>query len=126
MSNKTGKRTFTCIICPNGCTIETNTDGTGITVTGNKCEKGEKYVKQELIDPRRTIATTVLIDHASLPLCSVRLTSAVPKKAIMDVMREIRKIHLTAPVHIGQVVIHNICGYESDVIVTKEMPAVIE
>lgn len=124
MNENKGKRTFTCIICPNGCTIDTTINGEEITVAGNKCEKGEKYVKQELIDPRRTIATTVTIDHAELPLCSVRITNAIPKKAIMDVMKEIRKIHLTAPVHIGQIVLHNVCGYESDVIVTKEMPAV--
>ena len=80
-----------------------------------------EYVRQELIDPRRTISTSVRIKGAVLPLCSVRLTNAIPKKEIFRVMEEINKITLAAPVEIGQVVIKNVCGLESDVIVTKNM-----
>ncbi|MCF2667735.1 DUF1667 domain-containing protein [Faecalicatena contorta] len=75
-------------------------------------------------DPRRTIATTVSISGAELPLCSVRLTKAIPKKEIFNVMKEIQKVRLTAPVRINQVVISNVCGLDSDVIVTKNMDAV--
>lgn len=45
----------------------------------------------------------------------------IPKKEIFRVMQEIRRIRLTAPVKIGQVVIEDVCGLGSDVIVTKEM-----
>ena len=115
-------RTFVCIVCPNGCTIETQYEGDKIlSVTGNKCKKGIEYVRQELIDPRRTISSSVRIEGAELPLCSVRLTNVIPKKDIFRVMEEINKIKLTAPVSIGQVVIKNVCGLDSDVIVTKKM-----
>lgn len=115
-------RTFICIVCPNGCTIETQYKGNEILgISGNKCRKGAEYVSQELIDPQRTIATTVPVHGACLPLCSVRLTKAIPKKDIFRVMDEIRKIKLEAPVRIGQVVIKNVCGLDSDVIVTKNM-----
>ncbi len=124
MKDNIQTRSFTCIICPNGCNIESKICGQEISTTGNICKKGEEYVRQELIDPRRTIATTVRIDGAELPLCSVRLTKAVPKKAIFEIMKEINKVHLTAPAHIGDILIHNICGYDSDVIVTKEMEAI--
>ena len=117
------KRTFTCIICPNGCTVETEFDGTRIlSVSGNRCKRGLEYVTQELTDPRRTIASSVTVENGTLPLCSVRLTAPVPKKEIFHVMEEIRKIHLTAPTHAGDVLIHNVCGYESDVIATKSIP----
>lgn len=39
-------------------------------------------------------------------------------------MKEIQKVRLTAPVRINQVVISNVCGLDSDVIVTKNMDAV--
>ncbi len=118
------KRTFTCIVCPNGCTIETVcADGAVKSVTGQKCKRGEEYVTQELIDPRRTIATTVKVHGAPWPLCSVRLNRAIPKKDIFRVMDAINKVELQAPVHIGQVVIANVCGLDSDVIATKELPA---
>lgn len=114
------KRTFTCIVCPNGCEIEAEYEGTDVrNVTGNLCPKGRDYVTQELVDPRRTIATSVRVRGGELPLTSVRLTGAIPKARIFDAMREINRCALDAPVHIGDVVIHNILGYDSDVIVTK-------
>ncbi|MEN6595425.1 MAG: DUF1667 domain-containing protein [Clostridiaceae bacterium] len=118
------ERAFTCIVCPNGCVIETQIeDGKLLSITGNKCKRGEEYVQQELADPRRTIATTVPIENTSLPLCSVRLNRPIPKREIFRVMREIDGVRLVAPVQIGQIVLKNVCGLDSDVIVTKDMEA---
>ena len=116
------KRTFTCIVCPNGCEIDTEYEGTQVfSVTGNLCPKGKTYVTQELADPRRTIATSVRITGGVLPLASVRLTNAIPKDRIFDVMAEINRQVLAAPVKIGDVVIHDVLGLGSDVIVTKNI-----
>lgn len=116
------KRTFTCIVCPNGCEMEAEYEGTSVlSVTGNLCPKGKAYVTQELVDPRRTIASSVRVTGGILPLTSVRITNAIPKDRIFDVMAEINKQTLTAPVHIGDVVIHNVLGLGSDVIVTKHI-----
>jgi len=116
------KRTFTCIVCPNGCEVETEYEGSEIlSVSGNLCPKGKIYVTQELTDPRRTIATSIRVEGGELPLTSVRLTSAIPKAMIFDAMREIRKISLPAPVHIGDVVISGLLGQDCDVIVTKNV-----
>ena len=116
------KRTFTCIVCPNGCEIDTEYEGTAVlSVSGNLCPKGKTYVTQELTDPRRTIATSVRVEGGSMPLASVRLTGAVPKAKIFDAMREIEKHTLHAPVHIGDVVISRLFGLDCDVIVTKNV-----
>ena len=116
------KRTFTCIVCPNGCEIDAEYEGSRvISVTGNLCPKGKTYVTQELVDPRRTIATSMRVDGGELPLASVRLTSPIPKNRIFDVMAEINRHSLTAPVAIGDVALPNILGLGSDVIVTKNV-----
>ena len=116
------KRTFTCIVCPNGCEMEAEYEGTQVhSVTGYLCPKGKAYVNQELLDPRRTIATSVCIEGGILPLVSVRTTSAIPKDRIFDVMAEINKITLAAPAYIGDKVIENVLGLGSDVIVTKNI-----
>ena len=116
------KRTFTCIVCPNGCEIEAEyEDSEVLSVTGNLCPKGEAYVTQELADPRRTIASSVRVRGGTLPLVSVRLTQAIPKNRIMDAMAEINRQELTAPVHIGDVVIPDLLELHSDVIVTKNV-----
>ena len=116
------KRTFTCIVCPNGCEIEAEYEGAKVrSVTGNLCPKGKDYVTQELVDPRRTIATSVRVRGGTMPLASVRLTRAIPKNRIFDVMDEINRQTLAAPVKIGDTVIKNILGLDSDVIVTKNI-----
>ncbi|MBQ8617497.1 MAG: DUF1667 domain-containing protein [Clostridia bacterium] len=116
------KRSFTCIVCPNGCEMEAEYEGAHVlSVTGHLCPKGKSYVTQELIDPQRTIATSVCIEGGILPLVSVRTTSAIPKGRIFDVMAEINKQTLTAPAHIGDIVIENVLGLGSNVIVTKNI-----
>ena len=45
-------RSFTCIICPNGCEITAEYEGdTVYAVQGATCPKGDAYVRQELTDP---------------------------------------------------------------------------
>lgn len=115
-------RKFTCIVCPNGCEIEVRTDEAGErVVTGALCPKGEAYVNQELVNPQRTIATSVLVKGGVLPLASVRLTAPVPKERLFDVMAEIKSLSVEAPVTAGTILIKNVLGFDSDVIVTKHV-----
>lgn len=117
------KRTFTCIVCPNSCEITAEYEGSTIhRITGATCAKGEDYVRQELTDPKRTIATSVPVIGGELPLVSVRLDAPIPKAEIFRVMAEINRHTLTAPTVIGQVLIKNVCGLGSNVIVTKNVP----
>jgi len=113
---------YTCIICPNGCEIEAQIAGTTVlSIEGASCTRGRLYVEQELIDPQRNIATSVFVKNENIPLVSVRLTHTIPKNRIFDVMNEIKKITLTAPIVINQVVIKNVLGLNSDVIATKHV-----
>jgi len=111
---------YTCIVCPNGCEIEASIEGTTIfKIDGATCSKGSEYVKQEIVNPQRNIATSVYVDGGDLPLASVRLSKSIPKECIFDVMNEIKKVKLTAPVKMNQVVIENVLNLGSNVIVTK-------
>ena len=116
-------RTFTCIVCPNGCEITAEYQGAEVlSVAGATCPKGEDYVRQELTDPRRTIATSVPVDGGELPLASVRLNRPIPKKDIFRVMEAVNTVRLQAPVSIGQDHLADVCGLGADVIVTKNVP----
>ncbi|OON84805.1 molybdopterin oxidoreductase [Oribacterium sp. C9] len=120
------KRTFTCIVCPNGCEITADYEEREgavevIAVNGNLCPKGKEYVAQELTDPRRTIASSVRVESGEFPLVSVRLTSPIPKNRIFDAMEEIKKCSVKAPVVSGTVLIHDILGLGSDVVITKDV-----
>lgn len=117
-------REYTCIICPNGCGIEAEIEGKEIrSLTGALCKRGMEYVRQELTDPRRTIATSVLVDGGELPLASVRLTDPIPKNMIFEAMEEIKKLRVEAPVKAGTILLSDILGTGSHVVVTKNVPA---
>lgn len=122
-------RTFTCIVCPNGCEVTAEyeeKDGCAelSSVSGNLCRRGAEYVAQELTDPRRTIASSVKVNGGEFPLVSVRITRPIPKNRIYDAMEEIKKCEAEAPLKAGEVLIHNLLGLESDVIITKDVEAV--
>ncbi|MDO4267150.1 MAG: DUF1667 domain-containing protein [Eubacteriales bacterium] len=124
-------REFTCIVCPNGCTVRAELEEerqgaaageqTIIKIGGAGCPRGEEYVRQELTDPKRNIATSVLVKGGELPLVSVRLTAPIPKRYIFDAMEQIKKVSLQAPVKSGAVVIENLLGLGVDVIATKNI-----
>ena len=118
------KRSLTCIICPNGCEIEAEyTEGSGeISLAGAACKRGEEYVRQELIAPKRTISSSVSLLRGELPLASVRLDEPVDRALIPDMMREILSVQVEAPVKIGQIVLENVLGTGSNVIITKNIP----
>ena len=120
-------KVYSCIICPKSCEIAIETKGTQLIFTkGAGCKRGMEYVKQELTDPQRTLATLVAVKNGEIPLVSVRLTKAIPKTRIFDAMAEIKTVKLTAPVVLGQIVLKNVLGLDSDVISTKNVPAIAE
>lgn len=115
-------REFICIACPNGCDMEAEIiDKQIISVKGAKCKRGHEYINQEVIDPKRNIATSVKVIGGDIPLVSVRLTSVISKDSIFDTMNEIKKIQIEAPVKIGQVLIPNVLNLGVDVIATKNI-----
>ena len=116
------KKTYVCIICPNGCEIETETNGEKLLAAqGALCAKGEEYVERELFNPQRNIATSVLVENGTLPLVSVRLSQPIPKNKIFAVMREIQAVRLQAPVKMGQIVLEDVLNLKSDVLSTKNV-----
>jgi CxxC motif-containing protein len=115
---------YICIICPNGCELTAKfADGKLLGVQGAACKRGWEYVEQELTNPQRNIASSILLEGGTQPLVSVRLSKPVPKDKIFAVMAVIKKARLQAPVRIGQVAIANVLGLGSDVIVTNHVEA---
>ena len=116
------RKTYTCILCPNGCEIEVRFELSEIlSVSGNKCPKGKEYAEQETKNPLRGLTSSVLVEGGELPLCSVRLTAPIPKGRIFDVMKEIRKCRVAAPVRAGQVLLPDVLGLGSHVIATRDV-----
>jgi len=113
---------ITCIDCPKGCQLSIDTDGRQIiSLSGNLCEKGITYAKQEIENPERILASTVLAPNLSLKLVPVRTSKPIPKDKIFRAMEEIRKVRITQPVGLGQVIIKGLLGLDVDLIATREV-----
>jgi CxxC motif-containing protein len=114
-----------CVSCPKGCTLTVTTDGdTIVKVADASCKRGEDYAHQEITDPRRMIATTVKVKNGIHPLVPVYTAAPVPKPLIFDILAEIRKAELQAPVKTEQVVIENVLDTGINVIASRDMPQI--
>ena len=109
-----------CIVCPKGCHLTVDEDN-GYSVAGATCEKGVEYGKAELLAPVRVLTSTVKLTGGNIRRCPVRTNGAIPKDKLFDVMAELNKTVLMAPVKIGQVVIPNILDAGIDIIVTRNI-----
>lgn len=83
---------LTCIVCPNGCDLHIAYEKSAetievLSVEGALCKRGETYARQELIAPKRSIASSVLVEGGELPLVSVRTKGVIPKNMIFPVMK---------------------------------------
>lgn len=110
-------RELTCIVCPKGCPLKVELEnGAVANVTGHTCPRGKQYAIDECTHPMRTITTTVRATDGSV--IPVKTATTIPKELMFECMKEINKAVLPLPAHIGDVVIANILGTGTDVIVT--------
>ena len=117
----TEERRLTCIRCPMGCQLTvTVIDGEVTDVSGNTCKRGEQYGRAEVTHPVRVVTTTVpVIGSARERMVSVKTVPDIAKDKVFDVMRALEGVVVTAPVSIGDVIVHDVCGTGSDIVATK-------
>lgn len=108
-----------CIMCPKGCRLTVDEDN-DYKVTGYGCAKGVTYGKAEVTNPVRVLTSTVVVDGARYPRCPVKTAEGIPKGKLKEAMKEINKVHLTAPVKIGDIVISDLLGTGVDVLATGD------
>jgi len=109
-----------CTRCPQGCEIHVRLNDTEIeSIEGNLCKLGKDYSKTEIIAPKRVVTSTVKVFNGVYPLVPVWTSEPIPKDKIFDLMNELRKIQLTAPVKINQIILQNIFGLGIDVIASR-------
>lgn len=113
-----------CISCPMGCRLTVDyTDVNNIKVTGNTCPRGVTYAVNEITAPKRMVTGSVKVTGGNIAMVSVKTKDAIPKELIFNCLEALNNVTLTAPVHINDVVVANVCGCGVDVIATKEIPA---
>jgi CxxC motif-containing protein len=112
-----------CIVCPKGCHLQVDEEH-DYAVTGNSCPRGAEYGRAELTHPTRVVTSTVRCTGGAHPRCPVKTDRAVPKELIFQVMEEINGLSVSAPVHVGQVLLEHVCGTQADLIITRDVTVV--
>ena len=116
------EREFVCIICPNGCRIKVEYEGTNIkNIKGDECPEGKDYVKNEITNPLRVFTGSVLVENGDFSLVGVKTPVPIPKKYLKKIGEITRRIKVEAPVEIGQVVAFNLLNESIDLIATRKI-----
>ena len=108
-----------CIVCPRSCRMTITSEGDELVVTGNTCKRGKEFAINEMTDPRRTVCTTVRTP--SVPVLPVRVSGAIPKNKIFDLMREVNRITVSKRIGREEVVVPNILDLGVDLIATSNI-----
>ncbi len=108
------ERQMICIMCPMGCNLTVKEQDGQITVTGNGCNRGVVFAKEEISCPKRIVTTSVKTKNG---VKSVKTTASIPKSLIFDCVKEIEKLRLK-DAKFGQIIIKNVLNTGADVVVT--------
>ena len=111
------KRDLICIICPKGCGLTAQIRGAEIHVSGNGCSRGRDYAVTECTDPRRSVTTTVRVVNRCDTMVSVKTVDPVPRDRMFEVVVQLRRIAVQAPIAVGDIIAPDICG--SRIVATK-------
>jgi len=101
------EREIICLGCPNGCHLTVTIDGTTITVAGAKCDRGEDYAREEILEPKRTVTAVVRTNSARVPYVSVKTDRPFPRPLIPVLLQELYRLQIALPVRAGDVLIAN-------------------
>lgn len=97
----------TCIECPMGCAVETETENGVVTrVFGNGCPRGKAYAESEAVCPVRVLTSTVR--SVSGKMIPVKTSKPVRKSALFALMQTVNAVHPALPVRIGDILVHDI------------------
>jgi CxxC motif-containing protein len=114
------EKNLTCIICPIGCKIAVKYNGKEFEfIKGYKCIKGIEYTKNEIMNPRRILTTSVLVKNGQWPLVSVKSSEPIKKEKIFNILNKIKKTTVNAPVKSGKIILKNVDKTGIDIVSTK-------
>ena len=109
---------LTCIVCPRGCQL--NIDDNNV-VTGNFCPRGKNYAISEITTPTRIVTSTMKVLNSNEVRVPVKTSKPIKKDLMFEIMDKINSKLVYAPIKIGDILIENVDGDNTDIIATKNI-----
>lgn len=111
----------TCISCPLGCSILVEKDEKDFQIIGQACKKGMEYALKEVTNPQRILTSTVKIQNGIQKMLPVRSEKTIPKKLIIQSVKELSKVVITAPIKKGDIIFKNILNTGVNIVSSRDM-----
>lgn len=113
---------LTCIECPKSCSLMVDIENCRIVkVNGNQCPRGQDYAKAEIENPLRILTGVVLTKGLAIKMVPVRTDKPIPKARILEAADEIKKLKVTNPLGIGDIIVSNFMGLAVNLIATRDV-----
>ena len=109
---------LTCILFPRWCQL--NIDDNNV-VTGNFCPRGKNYAISEITNPTRIVTSTMKVLNSDEVRVPVKASKPIKKGVMFEIMDKINSKLVYAPIKIGDVLIENVDGDNTDIIATKNI-----
>ena len=116
-----GSKDIRCIICPTGCLVHVENVNGELIIEGHSCKRGEEYAREEFVAPKRILTTTMRVEKGFLPLIPVRSNQPIPKDKLEEVLKEIARKKIDAPIKMGDVLIENVLELEINIIASRDL-----
>jgi CxxC motif-containing protein len=110
-----------CVTCPKGCTLQVTRDGQTVLNVENGCKRGHEYAKQELTDPRRMVASSVMLKGGLHPLLPVYTSAPFPKPRIPELLKLLRGVQVNTPVKMDEIILANALNTGINIHASREM-----
>jgi len=126
-------RNLTCIVCPIGCSLDVEEDANSLenlSVTGNRCPRGEVYAFEEVRAPKRVVTAACRIEGesgsagaaaGSVRRVPVKTSAPCPREKIPALLRDIYKTTVSLPVKAGDIILAGWNGGEINVVATRTL-----
>lgn len=108
-----------CTVCPRGCHL--TVDEETLEVSGNFCERGAVYGKNEVTAPKRTVTGSVAIVGGIHSRLAVRTDRAVPREKMFEIMSVLHGFTAYSPIRRGDILIENVCDTGANIIASRDM-----
>jgi CxxC motif-containing protein len=109
-----------CIACPLACRLTVFQSGSEVSVSGNLCQRGDAYGREELLAPKRIVTAVIPTDSAQFPCAPVRTDRPVRRGQVRRLLRRLYSTRVSLPVRLGDVALDDFDG--ARVVFTRTLP----
>lgn len=113
-----------CVLCPSGCRMHWRNNGDRLEIHGQGCQNGLVYAEKEIIQPERTLTTTMKVQYGAKPLVAIKSARPLPKARLFEVMQTARTVVVSAPIKRGDIVVADVCKTGVPLIATCDVAAI--